>query len=142
MLCCVGLIGGMAVGQSLGGSWTYIAPAAGFGIVLALLAIPLPAPASEGARLYQDMAAQVLPAGGYQSRVALGDSIVKLTQAGVIDRKKLEALYAEGGGAPEELKMILDKASRQPILLTAKNARLYVNLLWPLGLSNRMAAKS
>ena len=32
MLCCVGLIGGMAVGQSLGGPWTYIAPAAGFGI--------------------------------------------------------------------------------------------------------------
>jgi len=34
MLCCVGLIGGMAVGQSLGGPWTYIAPAAGFGIGL------------------------------------------------------------------------------------------------------------
>ena len=32
MLCCVGLIGGMAVGQYLGGPWTYIAPAAGFGI--------------------------------------------------------------------------------------------------------------
>ena len=34
MLCCVGLFGGMAVGQSMGGSWTYIAPAAGFGIGL------------------------------------------------------------------------------------------------------------
>lgn len=34
MLCCVGLIGGMAVGQSLGGPWTIIAPAAGFGIGL------------------------------------------------------------------------------------------------------------
>ena len=34
MLCCVGLIGGAAVGQSLGGPWTYIAPAAGFGIGL------------------------------------------------------------------------------------------------------------
>ena len=34
MLCCVGLIGGMAVGQSLGGPWTYIAPVAGFGIGL------------------------------------------------------------------------------------------------------------
>ena len=32
MFCCVGLIGGMAVGQSLGGPWTLIAPAAGFGI--------------------------------------------------------------------------------------------------------------
>lgn len=34
MLCCVGLIGGFAVGQSLGGPWTFIAPAAGFGIGL------------------------------------------------------------------------------------------------------------
>jgi YHS domain-containing protein len=34
MLCCVGLIGGMAVGQYLGGPWTFIAPAAGFGIGL------------------------------------------------------------------------------------------------------------
>lgn len=32
MLCCVGLFGGLAVGQSLGGPWTVIAPAAGFGI--------------------------------------------------------------------------------------------------------------
>ena len=113
--------------------------------VLAFLAAPLlapAAPAAEAARLYQDMAAQVRPADGYQSRVALGDGIVKLAQAGVIDRKKLEALYAGGGGAPEELKIILDQTSRQPILLTAKNARLYVNLLWPLGLANRMAANS
>ena len=35
MLCCVGLIGGIAVGQSLGGPWTVIAPVAGFGIGLA-----------------------------------------------------------------------------------------------------------
>ena len=34
MLCCAGLIGGLAVGQSLGGPWTYIAPVAGFGIGL------------------------------------------------------------------------------------------------------------
>lgn len=113
--------------------------------VLAFLAVPLLAnagPASEAARLYQGAAAQVLPAGGYQSKIALGDSIVKLTQAGVIDRNKLEALYAEGGGAPEELRIVLDQPSRRPIRLTAKNARLYVNLLWPMGLANRMAANS
>lgn len=32
MLCCVGLFGGLAVGQYLGGPWTVVAPAAGFGI--------------------------------------------------------------------------------------------------------------
>ena len=34
MMCCVGLIGGAVVGQALGGPWTYIAPAAGFGLGL------------------------------------------------------------------------------------------------------------
>ena len=34
MLCCVGLIAGAAVGQSLGGPWIAIAPAAGFGLGL------------------------------------------------------------------------------------------------------------
>jgi len=34
MLCCAGLIGGTLVGQALGGPWTFIGPAAGFGIGL------------------------------------------------------------------------------------------------------------
>jgi hypothetical protein len=34
MLCCVGLIGGSVVGQALGGPWTFVGPAAGFGIGL------------------------------------------------------------------------------------------------------------
>ncbi len=32
MLCCIGLIGGLYVGQSLGGHWTITAPAIGFGL--------------------------------------------------------------------------------------------------------------
>jgi hypothetical protein len=35
MLCCLGLFGGLAVGQSLGGPWTVVAPAAGFAVGLA-----------------------------------------------------------------------------------------------------------
>ena len=34
MLCCVGLFGGVYVGQSLGGHWTFTAPAIGFGLGL------------------------------------------------------------------------------------------------------------
>ena len=34
MLCCVGLIGGSVVGQAMGGPWTFIGPAAGFGLGL------------------------------------------------------------------------------------------------------------
>ena len=32
MLCCIGLLGGLSVGQALGGHWTITAPAIGFGI--------------------------------------------------------------------------------------------------------------
>jgi len=100
------------------------------------------APATDGARLYQELAAQVTPVAGYQSKVALAVSIVKLTQAGVIDRNKIEALSTKGGGASDELKILLDQPSRQPIRLTPQNARLYVNLLWPLGLANQMDSNS
>lgn len=34
MLCCAGLVGGLIVGQSLGGNWTITAPAIGFGLGL------------------------------------------------------------------------------------------------------------
>ena len=34
MLCCIGLLGGASVGQSLGGHWTITAPAIGFGLGL------------------------------------------------------------------------------------------------------------
>jgi hypothetical protein len=112
---------------------------------LPLLLLPLLAPAAppaDPARLHREMAALALPMGGYQSKVALGDSIVALTRAGVIDRKKFETLYAKDGAAREKLAEILDKPSHRPILITPRNARLYVNLLWPLGLANRMASNS
>lgn len=34
MICCIGLIAGSAVGSSIGGPWTFIGPAAGFGLGL------------------------------------------------------------------------------------------------------------
>jgi len=34
LVCCIGLIGGFYVGQQLGGPWTVIAPATGFGVGL------------------------------------------------------------------------------------------------------------
>jgi len=111
--------------------------------VCALLAGPAMAtPAVDAARLHQEAMAQVVPIRGYQSRVSLEDSIVKLGQAGVIDAKKLEALYAPRGGLPEELKGILITSSRAPMLLTEQSAPIYVNMLWALGLANRMTINS
>jgi len=113
--------------------------------VVAFLAAPTlssAAPASEWAQLHEEAMASVLPAGGHHSRVALGDSIVKLVHEGVLDPKKFEALYAQRGGVPAGLKRALSKPSHRPILLTRETANVHVNLLWPLGLANRMAANN
>ncbi len=105
-----------------------------------------------GNRLIDEVTAKVLPEKGFQSKITLGDSIVKLAQNGVIDREKFLAIYqdpegvalrpygAGRGGLPSELKDVLDNASSKPILLTRQNANYYVNLLWPLGLANYMSS--
>ena len=111
-------------------------------MLVAPVLAPAAEPSSDAARLYHELAAQVVPADGYQSRVALADSVVALTRAGVIDREKIESIYAQGGGDPGELTYILDQPSRRTIHITSGNARLYVNLLWPVGLANRMASNS
>lgn len=89
--------------------------------------------------LFDEVVAKVLPEQGFQSRIALRDSAVKLVKAGVIDRAKFEALYEDRGSLPAELKTALDQSSDVPILLTRENANYYVNLLWPLGLANFMS---
>lgn len=89
-------------------------------------------------KLYNAAVAAVLPKDGFQSKIVLGDSIVRLVEAGVIDTEKFLAIYKDSGGLPRELKDVLEKPSDKPILLTAANAPYYVNLLWPIGLSNYM----
>jgi hypothetical protein len=93
-----------------------------------------------GNKLIDEVTAQVLPEKGFQSKIALGDSVVKLVQNGVIDRDKFLAIYQDRGGLPAELKDVLDSPSSKPILLTRQNANYYVNLLWPLGLANYMSS--
>lgn len=113
--------------------------------LLAFLTVPVlasAAPAPERARLLEEAMANAAPAGGHRSRVVLADSIVKLVQEGVLDPRKIEAVYAQRGGIPAGLKEALDRPSHQPILLTRETANVHVNLLWPLGLANRMAANS
>jgi len=113
--------------------------------LLAFLTVPVlasAAPAPERARLLEEAMANAVPPGGYHSRVVLADSIVKLVQEGVLDPRKFEAVYAQRGGIPAGLKEVLDRPSRQPILLTRETANVHVTLLWPLGLANRMAANS
>ena len=57
------------------------------GCVLVFLAIPILATAAldpAKKRVLEETAAIVLPAAGYQSKVVLGDSIIRLVREGVI----------------------------------------------------------
>ena len=113
-------------------------------ICAVLIGLVAQAPAENAARAddkrLAGAAAAVLPQQGFQSRIRLGGSVVALAEKGVIDREKFVAIYKDRGGLPAELQDVLSAASEKPILLTRKNAHYYVNLLWPLGLANTMAA--
>ncbi len=92
--------------------------------------------AKTGNALYDEVVAKVLPSEGFQTRIVFGDAIVKLVKNGVIDLKKFQEIYANRGVSEKEL-AILTQPSYDPIKIDAQNAGIVVNLLWPLGLSNK-----
>ncbi|MBI2577569.1 MAG: hypothetical protein HYV77_01860 [Candidatus Wildermuthbacteria bacterium] len=89
--------------------------------------------------LLAEIQENVLPSQGFQSKIALKNSIVKLVEEGVIDKEKVEELYEKRGGIPYEMRSMIEKPSDIPIILTSENAGYYVNMLWALGLSNYMS---
>lgn len=99
---------------------------------------PLPSP-PRAYPLYEEAVASVIPAGGFQSRITLQDSVLQLIDYTVIDRGKFFALARERGAPPADLSTVLSEPSEQPLLLTRANAGYLVNLLWPVGLSTYMA---
>lgn len=90
--------------------------------------------------LFDEATADVIPASGYQSKVALKDSIVRSVRHEVISRDKYRALEETYGEVPAELSTILDRPVDDSIRLTRENAGRYVNLLWAVGLSNHLEA--
>jgi hypothetical protein len=92
--------------------------------------------------LYDQAVAHVLPKDGFRSRIALKSSILKLVEYGVIDRGKFLAIFGKPGPDPAEFARVLTDPSDVPILLTTANASRYVDLLWPIGLANYMAANA
>ncbi len=84
----------------------------------------------------------VLPSKGYQSKIELKDSVVKLVESGVINLEKFESLYKGRGGIPKEIEAALKSPSNEKIILTKENAGFYLNLLWPLGISNHMVVNN
>lgn len=121
-------------------------PAAIVSSLLAFLASPVlaaAAPATDIKHVHEQALATAVPAAGHQSRIALADSIIKLVQEGVIDPQKIEALYTRRGRpVSAETTDLMTRPSPRPIFLTRENAAIHVNLLWALGLANRMAVNS
>lgn len=95
-----------------------------------------------GRALFEEAVSKVLPREGFRSRISLQDSILKLVSEGVIDPERFASTYADRGGMPAELEYRLIWPSLLPIHLTLDNAGHYVNLLWPLGLSNYMSTNA
>lgn len=83
------------------------------------------------------LVAQVLPRDGVGFPVAWGDLGKKLSDAGVIDAQKFEALYAGRGGMTEEMKSLLSGSNNGRLKLTPENSGYVLNLLWALGLSQQ-----
>ncbi|KUM25613.1 hypothetical protein AU467_25960 [Mesorhizobium loti] len=88
--------------------------------------------------LFDEATASAVPPAGYQSRIALQDSIIRLIRNGVIDPAKFRALQQPFGTEQDGLADVFGKPSDAPIFLTSGNAADFVNLLWPVGLANHM----
>ena len=92
--------------------------------------------------LYERALEQILPASGFQSSISLVNSTVRLVEYGVIERGKFFDLYGSRGPLAAEFDNLLNAPASGKIVLTRANAGHYVNLLWPVGLSNYMAANA
>ena len=85
----------------------------------------------------EKIAAEVLPAEGFKTRVVLGDALPKLVAAGVIDPEKFRELYEQRGGLSEKQLKLLTEPSYEPLVIRADNAGFLVNVLWAVGLANK-----
>lgn len=96
----------------------------------------------DGSRNYSkiqtEVQSAVLPKNGIKTKITLGDTIPKLVSYGVIDIKKIEELYKSRGGLSAEQKAMLTSRSTESLIINEDNAVWLVNMLWPLGLANKM----
>lgn len=83
-----------------------------------------------------DVLGQVTPKLGVPTGIVFGESIQKLIAAGVIDPDKLRALDKD---LPDWVVRLLAAPSQEPFLFSEQTASYLVNLLWPLGLANRVS---
>ncbi|OGI64905.1 hypothetical protein A3H53_03845 [Candidatus Nomurabacteria bacterium RIFCSPLOWO2_02_FULL_40_10] len=69
--------------------------------------------------------------------VVWGDLGLQMTEAGVIDKEKFEALYASRGGLSEADKKLLYDADNGNLVINTENSGIALNMLWAFGLANK-----
>lgn len=80
---------------------------------------------------------KVIPEDGVVLPVRWGDLGAKMTSVGVIDKTKLEELYASRGGLGEEERKLLEGLDNGYLKITPENSGFVLNILWALGLGNK-----
>jgi hypothetical protein len=88
---------------------------------------------------YWKVVDQAVPAADVKTSVSFVDAIERLISSGVVDPEKLGSYYRTTIGLPDWMQQLFSAPSTEPIHLSFKTAPYLLNLLWPLGLSNKAA---
>lgn len=95
-----------------------------------------PTPTPDLQKEKEEIGKKVLPE-KLELGIAFKDSIIKLVQKGAIDKNKFLDLYQGRGGMTAEYQSLFEQKSDDKIVVTPENAGLILNLLWPLGITNK-----
>jgi len=80
---------------------------------------------------------KIIPKDGVVLPVKWRNLGTQMTNAGVIDKSKMEELYASRGGLNDEEKKLLEGIDNGNLKITRENSSFVLNLLWALGLGNK-----
>lgn len=81
---------------------------------------------------------EVLPAAGFKTKIILGSIVLEMVADGIIDMSKVQALYKNTSGIPPKEMQMLTQPSNESLIVDANNASWLINVLWPIGLANKM----
>ena len=100
-----------------------------------LTKIPTTPPTNQS--LFSDLEKGLPPTAGVTLPVKWGDLGVMMTSVGIIDKQKMETLYAGRGCLNSEDKKMLEDTENGNIKISSRNAGFLLNMFWALGLGNK-----